>query len=603
MGLPGASWLSLEDFLLDLWYVPSKAVEDINNALNAYDFLPMLAVCLWHTDPVSVPSFTRLFALTSLTAACYSSAFAKENYDDTLGSLVHDIIGSLFFYASTLDAFFCILSFVYKGIILEARMGARRFFNMVFLLATSIGSLKFLLAQINVKMQGGMYPLLLSLKVVINYTCLFHHPIRFPVLHPFLTRRLRFFEFFIALVRSRSPQDVLIGVAAGASLIACLNDPNSFIHPLLGEDGSKVTTVSATKLIFRGRSGGAYRWVKTVSPNIVTGVWLAVVILSYSYRDAGLSFFEPLSILETFNPVHPITWVLPTYGVTSATHLCYLLFLVYRTPTVIRAAFKDTTSAVVCFFGILPMSRTLSLILLNISYDCDMLSMWCLDFSKRYSDSCSVLLAANAFAGIVVLTPETAGTFIVKLSLEMTMIWKFFPEIHLLSILGAYGAAGLFACISLLVDRGRIHLADPMEGIRKADIILKKNPRRQFGSVTESSTTTTVSKLREPPADATWEGTFGNYSSRELPNYVYDGGMRPYFSAEVAPKVQPAIKSNAKTVVRKEVSTKLSESSQLTENSFSGRSVHEQVEPIVEKSYKEKSESLEKSITTISAVA
>lgn len=73
----------------------------------------------------------RAFALISLAAACYPAPLSKENFDDTLGIYLHDVVGDLFTYACSLDAFFCTLSFVYKGIILEARMGTRRFFNLV----------------------------------------------------------------------------------------------------------------------------------------------------------------------------------------------------------------------------------------------------------------------------------------------------------------------------------------------------------------------------------------------------------------------------------------------------------------------------------------
>ncbi|XP_022706371.1 uncharacterized protein LOC111270416 isoform X1 [Varroa jacobsoni] len=499
-------WSTVEESLLEFWYMTITPVfDEINDIVSQYDFLPLLGVCLWHVDLVVVPTLTRVFAFLSVVAASYPSYLEAENFEGPMGKLSHNIVGTLFRYETSMDAMFCILNFVYKGIILEARMGTKRFFNMLFLLALAIGVLKSALEQAGMSLIGGIYPLLLSLKVIINYTCLFHHPVRYPIFHPFLVRRLRFLEYFIALIRTRSPQDVLVGVGAGTTLIVCLNDPKSLIHPLLGEDGSKVTAITATKLIFRGHSGGIYRFVKSVTPDVITSLWLAFVLVSYNLERESLpEAIEPFWVLETFNPEFPITWLLPTTGVTGINHLFYLLFLVYRTPATFRSAFKDFNASLLCFFSVLPLSRLCGLMLANTAKECEMFDLYCLDFPRRISDSCTVLVAANTFAEIILLAPDNAGKFICRILLEMAMIWKFFPDIYIIELIGAYGASGFLACLSLIIDKHRDYLADPLTGTRKADVLVRKNPRRQLGSVTESSPSVT------PPEDLTPPVTVSN---------------------------------------------------------------------------------------------
>lgn len=72
-----------------------------------------------------------MFAFLSVVAASYPSYLEAENFEGPMGKLSHNIVGTLFRYETSMDAMFCILNFVYKGIILEARMGTKRFFNMV----------------------------------------------------------------------------------------------------------------------------------------------------------------------------------------------------------------------------------------------------------------------------------------------------------------------------------------------------------------------------------------------------------------------------------------------------------------------------------------
>lgn len=210
-------------------------------------------------------------------------------------------------------------------------------------------------------------------------------------------------------------------------------------------------------------------------------------------QDDLPSCFDPLWSFTTFDPVHPLTWVVPTHGTASVTHFTYLLFLVYRTPAVFGAAFKDTNVATAHFLCILPMTRAFTLVFLNTAQDCDPFSLTCLEFSKNLSDSCSILLAANLFTEVIAMTPETAGFVLLRMAVEISMIWKFFPEVHLLSAAGAYTAGSLLAVGTRLVDRDRIFLADMKKSDRRADLTLLKNPRLQYGSVTETSSTSNQS--------------------------------------------------------------------------------------------------------------
>lgn len=202
--------------------------------------------------------------------------------------------------------------------------------------------------------------------------------------------------------------------------------------------------------------------------------------------------------LETFDPTLPISWLVPTLGAMSLTHLFYLMFLVYRTPATFTSSFKDINAAGFCFFVLLPLSRFFGMMLINAANDCSILSLWCVDFTKQFSDSCSALLAASTFAEFIAVTPETTGIMLTKLGLELAMIWKFFPEIHPLATVGAYMAGSMLAIVSLLVDHSRVFLADLPKGARKPDVVLMKNPRRQVGSVTESTLSSTESANTTP---------------------------------------------------------------------------------------------------------
>lgn len=71
----------MEDAALDVWNIRPESLGDISEAIESFEFLPLLALCLWHTDLVSVPPFTRSDHSTVLRAsknALSLSEFANE---------------------------------------------------------------------------------------------------------------------------------------------------------------------------------------------------------------------------------------------------------------------------------------------------------------------------------------------------------------------------------------------------------------------------------------------------------------------------------------------------------------------------------------------
>lgn len=410
-----------------------------NYVATETNFTFLFAILWWYVSPFAIPPITNLLTVFILTSHRYRGAAAALATTPLRKIAFYSAFGIVTFKRSA-DVFYFGTSFLYKCIILESKMGPRRFIFVTMLLMITTGVTKYICEHTDLMcIAGGPFVTLMALKIITHRWAYAEQPIRFPYLLSIIARRLPYLEYLIIPLLCGETYDVCLGIIVGLAISQLRLTENRSLIGLLG----KVVTLPYTRVLLPApRRVGQV--VLYFLPRVSACLLVGASITQYFCHifPEGINLFCAIPSGQIY------LLLVPSFGAVNLTHLIYICSTAYIVMYQMQKIFvKQYIMIIYCVF-LQVVTNLLFIVCTNLAYRCPPFSNECVPPGTEIVGISSTLLAIQVFAGIMRHKAEWRNYALTALRAcgEVVLIYAFLPEADArLHLVGA-GAGFALAC-------------------------------------------------------------------------------------------------------------------------------------------------------------